>query len=300
MDARKIKWKGITGGGSIGQRGLILLFKYLDIRIGYAILFFVVPFYFIFAKKRAEYIYTYFRRHQHYTRLKAGWKTYLNHFYFGQVVLDRFAIFAGQRHHYSIEITGQEYWDAANAEEKGCIVISSHVGNFEIAGYLLHWQGKKINGIVFGQEAKVMQRYRNQMLNGHNVNMIPVTEDLSHIFFINNALQNGEMVSMPSDRIFSGNKMTEIEFLGTKAFFPTGAFHLALSKKANLLTCFVMRESSRQYHIYIHPLKSTPTLQNKTDKINSLAKDYVAELEKILQLYPEQWYNFYDFWNEEK
>lgn len=63
-----------------------------------------------------------------------------------------------------------------------------------------------MNGIIFGGEAEVVQRLRTQLLGSNQVRLIPVMADMSHIFSIYAALQEGEIVSMPCDRVFTGNK----------------------------------------------------------------------------------------------
>ena len=62
MSEKKPAWKGTTGGGNFGQRALLLLFRYVDIRVGYAILGLVIPFYMIFNRSGYKAIKDYFRR----------------------------------------------------------------------------------------------------------------------------------------------------------------------------------------------------------------------------------------------
>ncbi len=296
---RRIEWKGRTGGGSIGQQALFVLFRWVDVRVGYLILRVVVVFYMLFARKRCLAIYRYFRQRQGYCCLKAWRKTYRNHYLFGQTLLDKFAIFGGNGKRYKVTITGQEWFDRAVEEERGYVIASSHVGNFEIAGYLLNQQKKRINGIIFGGEAEVVQRLRSQTLGNHNVNLIPVAPDMSHIYQIHAALTANEMVSMPCDRVFSGNKTVICDFLRTKACFPAGAYYLAERFNAGVLAFFVMKESALHYHIYIRPLSVRDTVTGREERVKALTKCFVGELEQIVKHYPEQWYNFYNFWGEE-
>lgn len=289
-------WKGRTGGGNLGQRGLFWFFRYIDVRVGYLILRFVVIFYMLFARERCLAIYRYFRQRRHYSRWKAWRKTYRNHYLFGQTVLDKFAIFSGNGKRYRMTITGNEYFERALEDEKGCVVASSHVGNFEVAGYLLNQSKKRMNGIIFGGEAEVVQRLRTQLLGSNQVRLIPVMADMSHIFSIYAALQEGEIVSMPCDRVFTGNKVEEIEFLGTKAAFPAGAYYLAERFRVGMLAFFVMKERGLHYHLYIRPLKIDPALTRREEKVRALAEAFVRELTDILGMYPEQWYNYYNFW----
>ena len=66
-----------------------------------------------------------------------------------------------------------------------------------------------INALVFGGETETVMENRQRLLSQNNMNMIAVKEDLSHLFAINAALDNGEMVSMPADRIFGSQKSAE-------------------------------------------------------------------------------------------
>jgi predicted LPLAT superfamily acyltransferase len=292
------QWKGRTHGGMLGQKGLFFFFRHMSLSLGYAILSIVVVFYMIFSRKGFLSIYTYFRRIHGYKTLKSLLKTYKNHFLFGQALLDKFALFAGKNNTFKITITGQNLFDDIVNSPKGAIIASSHVGNFEISGYLLHQTKKRINGLVFGGENPVIQEYREKILEKNNVYQIPVRDDMSHIFAINGALSQGEILSMPCDRVFTGNKTISLNFMGKMATFPTGGFHLAVKYEIPVLTLFVMKESAKHYHVFLSRIDQYPgdNLSTK-EKVEILAKNYIIELETILKRYPEQWYNFYKFWN---
>ncbi len=294
---RYTEWKGRTGGGSIGQRGLRIMFRYMDVRFGYALLYFIVIFYMLFSRRNCLAIYRYFRHRQGYGCWKSWVATYRNHCLFGQTVLDKFALFSGQAKRYRLTVTGQELFDQALEEDRAYLIASSHVGNFELAGYLLEQHKKQINGIIFGQEAAMVQQYRQQILQEHNVNLIPVAEDMSHLFEMHAALGRNEIISMPCDRVFSGNKKVRLEFFGEEAWFPTGAYYLADRFKAGTLAFFVMKESALHYHVYIRTLETPSTALKREERVEQLARSFVQELERIVRLYPLQWYNYYNFWN---
>lgn len=294
----KKKWNGVTGGGELGQIGLRWLLKHFDVRLCYLPIYFVVPFYFIFAYKRALSIYHYFHNRHHFNRFKSFWYTYQNHVEFGKLLLDRFAIYSGQRNKFHIETTGQEQWDEANESAKGCFVIGSHIGNFEIAGYLLGIPVKKMNCVIYGKDAREMLKYRSETFKENNIDLIPLEGDFSHIFLINQALQRHEIISITCDRVTSGNRSIETMFMGAKATFPIGAFSIAANHNENMLTVYVMREKNLHYHVYVKAINISSDIKSINDKIKALLQGYVNETEHILQIYPKQWYNFFEFWNE--
>jgi predicted LPLAT superfamily acyltransferase len=290
-------WKGVTGGSRLGQKALLFLFHFVNVTVGYVFLALTVPFYMLFARKGYLSIYRYFRKHFSYPPFKAFFKTYLNHFIFGQCMLDRFAVYAGRRNFFRLQFTGNEEFYRLLDEEKGFIIASSHVGNFELSGYLLKQDKKHINALVFGGETKDVMENRLKLLNVNNVSIIPVFGDMSHIFTLNDALTAGEIVSMPCDRNFGSAKSVECDFLAGKADFPIGAFTLAAHFNVPVVSIFVMKESATNYHIYVKPVALNGCHKaSKREKTELLTRKFVEKLEETVRQYPEQWFNFYDFW----
>jgi predicted LPLAT superfamily acyltransferase len=294
------QWQGNTGGGTFGQRALILLFSVLGLRPLYVVLMFVVPFYMLFARKGYLSVYHYFRQQFGYSAWKSFCKTYQNHYLFGQVILDRFAVFAGKKNAFEVEIIGNEHYERLSNSEKGFIMAGSHVGNFEIGGYLLNSTKKKINALIYAGETQTMQKNRSKILNNNNINLIPVLNDMSHLFAVNTALQNGEIVSMPCDRNHGSTKNVTCDFLRGKAEFPVGAFALATSFDVEVLAIFCIKISAKKYKVFVQPCSGEPVCapSTKKEKIEKIVFSYVHELENIVKQYPEQWFNFYEFWKE--
>lgn len=291
-DSSKIKWSGKTGGNKWMQKSLILLFKIINIRILYFIMALVIPFYMIFNRKGYMSIYMYFRHRYSYSPFKSFVNVYLNHFTFGQVILDRFAFYSGKR--FNINIIGNEKYEELINGENGFLMLSSHVGNYELAGYHLKAKNKSIYALIYGGETETVMKNRNKMFEGHNINMIPVTSDMSHLFKINNALREGNIVSMPGDRIFGSTKYLDLMFLGENAKFPLGPFAIAAQREVPILSVFVMKESTNNYTIYVKRIDSTAT--NRKERIDFMAKQFVSNLEEVIFKYPKQWFNYYNFW----
>ena len=295
---KKQDWEGVTGGHTFGQKALKILFSVVNVRVGYFILAFVIPFYMLFSRKGYLAIYGYFREQHGYSPMKSFRKTYQNHFIFGQTLMDRFAVYAGQQHIFRVDNPDNHLFLAMLDDPRGCIMAGSHIGNPELCGYLLSQRKKRINSLIFGGEAREVQKNRSKILEENNVRLIPVSDDLSHIFYINEALSNGEIVSMPCDRNFGSGKCIESDFLNGKADFPIGAFVLAVQFQAPVLALFVLKMSATLYRIHVISIPFPPANLSKREQINEMTKTFVHELERITQLYPEQWFNFYNFWKK--
>ena len=276
------EWSGKTDGQPWMQRSLITMFRVVPLWLPYSVMALVVPFYMIFNRKGYKAMYRFFRERMNYGRWKSFWKVYANHFRFGQIILDRFGVYAGKKYRFITE--GQELMDELETHPEGFVSLSSHVGNYEIAGYSLKPKSKRFNALVYAGETATVMENRQKMLSQNNMSMIPVKEDMSHLFLLNNAIDNGEIVSMPADRIFGSQKAVECQFFGEKARFPMGAFALASKKNVPMLAVFVMKESYKTYHAYVRGIKN--------------AQDFADNLEEIVKRYPTQWFNYFDFWKQ--
>ena len=286
-------WEGTTYGNSLMHKWLIALLRVIDIRIIYIFTYvFVIPP--CLFRPGFKHIYRYFRERWDYSPVKAFFKTYQNHCMFSQVVIDRFAMYAGK--HFDADIEGYEFFQQLESKPDAFIQLSSHIGNYEMAGYTLVSTKKPFNALVFFGEKQSVMENRSNMFSDKNIRMIPIKEDMSHLFLIDHALQQGEIVSMPADRIFGSKKSVTESLLGATVKLPLGPFSVATMRGLNVLAVNVMKSSTKGYTIYVKPLsydKQAP--RNK--QIEQLARSYVTELERIIKMYPTQWYNYFDFWS---
>jgi predicted LPLAT superfamily acyltransferase len=219
-----------------------------------------------------------------YGPLKSFFHVYANEYAFGQVVLDRFAAFAGKK--FDMEVPRMDLFEGLCRGKEGFIQLSSHVGNYEMVGYSLV-SPKRINALVYGGETATVMQNRALLFGETNVRMVPVSEDLSHIFALNNALADGEIASIPGDRVFGSRKTVECRFFGEMAKFPAGPFVLAVQRAVPVLTVFVMKEGRRKFKVLLDVLP-VPEGRTKQDQSQSLAEAYASRLEAVVRRYPDQ------------
>ena len=293
MDYTHAEWKGRTGGTTLMQRALVGLLRHTDVRVLYFCMAWVVPFYMLFSHKGYVASYHYFHRRLGHRPVSAFLHVYANHFRFGQVIIDRFAMFAGR--HFRFEVEGQELFDQLEQGTEGFVQLSSHVGNYELAGYSLTPRHKCFYALVFGGETATMQRGRSRLFDVGRVTMVPVSEDMSHIFVLSDALGNGHIVSMPGDRIFGSPRAVSCQLLGATARFPLGPFAMAVQREVPLLAVFVLKESAQTYRIVVRRVEADSQLPRR-ERMEALARSFATHLDAVLRRYPHQWFNYYEFW----
>lgn len=287
------QWQGTTYGNGWMHKWLIRLLRHTDTRVLYAFAaVFIVPVCLI-VNPAQRITYRYFRERWGMSWLRAIIKTYVNFYMFAQVVIDKFAMYAGRK--FKTEIEGYDYFLTLAGKEGGFIQLSAHIGNYEIAGYTLTAEKKRFNALVFAGEKESVMRNRNRMFGDRNIRMIAIRPDMSHIFLINNALSDGETVSMPADRVIGSQKTMAVTLLGKEAHLPAGPFTVATMRGLPVIAVNVMKTAHDTYKMYVTPLRydlSAPRRQ----QARQLADAYAAEIGRMMTMYPEQWYNYFDFW----
>ena len=269
------------------HRALISLARVFPLRLMYGIMSVAIPVYVLADGRGRRASYAFFRKRMGYGPVRSALHVFSNMYNMGKVVIDRFAAYAGKK----FRITGQAQWlyDALSPEGT-YMLFASHVGNYELSGYMLR-SPRPLKTLVYAGESELVMENRSRMFSGCNVEMVPIKEDMSHLFVLNDALQHGEVVSMAADRIFGPSKTLRCRFFGQEAAFPAGPFILAARRNATAFAIFVVKEGVRDFRAIAEELKG-----EGPDKEQALADAYAAALERVARQYPDQWFNFYDFW----
>ena len=288
-------WNGKSRGTPFGYKIFVWILNKLGVLPAYFVLRFVAVYYFLFSYNSSKAIYYYFHNRLGYSAIKSICKIYRNYYLFGQSIIDKVVLMSEIPNKFKIDFDGEENLRKIAALNKGGLLLSAHLGNWEIAGYLFKRLNTKINIVMFDGEEQKIKEYMGSVTGEKTVNVILIKNDMSHIYEISDAFQKNEIVCMHADRFIEGNKTASIDFLGEKAKFPMGPFVLAAKFKVPVSFVYSMKESALQYHFFASPIKN----YSGTDRnavMQEMQKDYVLELENKVLQYPEQWYNYYYFW----
>ena len=289
------QWQGKTSGGNFGQRFLLWYLKRFNVTALYPVLPFIIPFCLLFARKPNRALYHYFHNIHGYGVCKALRATARTAYLFGKVVIDKFAIWAGRSDQFHIDLEHPEITERLLNQEKGVLIAGSHIGNFELLGPTLKHHQKRVNVVIYGGEAEALQQQRDLVFGKNDVNLVPVTADMSHLFTIKNALDNGEVVAILCDRLFGSPKKKRVNLLGHPADFPVGPFRLAAQMDIPVLSVFMIKGRKRHYTGLVTPLQVDEAL-TVPQKSDALVEQYVKSIDDILQKHPCQWFNLYEFW----
>ena len=193
----------------------------------YFFLNFVALYFFLFSWSSSKWIYKYYRKGHRYGVLQSLAGIFRTNYVFGQVILDKVALAAGLKDKFNLSHHGAEHIENMVKNETGGILISGHIGNWEIASHLMRKYGGKVNVVMFDEEHQKIKKSIDKSTGGRKFNVIPIKDDISHVFLISKALLNKELVCIHGDRYREGMRTLEAEFLGMKASFPFGPYGVA-------------------------------------------------------------------------
>ncbi len=292
-------WQGKSRGTPLGYRIFVWVLKTFGVLPSYFLLRFVVLYYFIFSFRASRHIYLLYRCKLGYSRSLSIIKLYRNYFLLGQGIIDKVVLSSGIKNNFSFDFDGEENLHKIAALKKGGILLSAHIGNWDVAGQLFKRLESRINIVLYDGEHEQIKEYLEGVTGKRNMHVIVIKNDLSHIYKISEALSNNELVCMHADRFMERNKTLTAGFLGQPARFPLGPFQLASTFKVPVSYVFAVKESNFHYHLFASEIKDYAAVA-KNDIIPQMLTEYVVEIEKKVKQYPEQWFNYYDFWEQPK
>jgi len=221
-----------------------------------------------------------------------------HHFYwFACTVLDRVFLLSGRFEEFDIRMYGVEALTDQLDRGRGCILLGSHLGSFEVLRALGLQRDLPINVLMYEDNASKTNAVFKALNPAAAATVIPIGQPQS-LLAVQERLQRGELVGLLGDRLASDDKATQCRFLGERAAFPTGPMLLASLLKAPVVLCFGLYRGGRRYDLHFELLAETVDIA-RTERESALhqwTQRYAERLEHHCRQAPYNWFNFYDFW----
>jgi KDO2-lipid IV(A) lauroyltransferase len=197
--------------------------------------------------------------------------------------------------------SGDERLVAAIAEGKGAILLTAHVGNFELGGLFLAKLGLKVAVVYLPDPSPVVETHRDDARRMLGVTGIPVDRSPFGFLPVLRALEGNMCVAIQGDRDVSGTGRT-MPFFGKTASFPIGPFRIAQSSGAPVFPVFVLQEEDGRYRTIVEEAIRVPRERGAAadEAVVAGLATFVARMEATIRAYPTQWYRFSRFWESEE
>lgn len=285
------KWNGKTRGSLWGYKFFVFLIKTFGLSVSYFFCYFVSAWYVLFSRSAREGLYQFYEKGMGLSRSNARKITFRNFYLFGQTLIDRIAMSTSKKKAFTYSFNNEKVLRELHAGQKGGILISGHLGNWENAGNLIHERiTSKINIVMLDAEVEKIKAYMETQTGGARYNLIPIRNDMSHLILMHQALRRNELLAIHADRVSGEGKTLTFDFLGGQAKFPAGPFIMAYKFKVPITFVYAVKASRFHYDLFAtDPIESAGSEEE-------IAEKYVRHLESMVRKYPAQWFNFYKYY----
>jgi len=194
-----------------------------------------------------------------------------------------------------VKIEGLENVDKARSAGKGVILLSAHIGNWELGGFVLSLLRQPLKAVVLRHENKKVNAFFRKQRTLSNMQPVETGITLRACYDV---LKNNGLLAVLGDRDFSKNKKgLLIEFFGHPTLVPKGAAVLSRRLGSAIVPCFMIRQEDDTFRFFFgEPIYPDMKREEKVE-IKSLAARYTAVIESYVKRYPSQWYMFREVWN---
>ena len=230
----------------------------------------------------------------------AHWWHVFYHFHcFAATILDRLYLLRGEFQRFDVTHHGKEILHRRMESGKGCILLGSHLGSFEVLRALGVMQRNFPVKVL-------MDPIHNQNITRFLDALNPVIADTvilpdrpETLLTVKESLDAGFFVGTLGDRVSTGDKTTKCQFLGQPAAFPVGPIVLAAMTHCPVILFFGIHRGGNRYEIYFEHFADEITLDRgrRAEQIQIWMQRYAERLEHYARTAPYNWFNFYPFWD---
>lgn len=286
-------WTGRARGGIVGNAILRGITRVFGLEAGYFCLNFIVPYFYVFAPGARRASFEYWRVTEPALRGLALRRRVLGHLKdFGKVLLDRVYQSFSRGPCFTTASHGFEHIEAPLARGEGVILLTAHVGGWDIAASFVraHDDQDPFHLVQYGARGKAA---------APDAAVLFANREKQPILAIHQLLGRGEAVALMGDRPVARH-FELVPFFGKLAAIDTTAFRIAAATKKPVVFTFGFKAGERAYDLFARPARyyAYPSDGRDRDAVTAeWAAEFASALEEAVRRYPTQWFNFFPFWS---
>ena len=192
-----------------------------------------------------------------------------------------------------VSIRGKENLLNTIKSPKGVIMISAHIGNWEMCHLFLSSYLQKSQVVVAQNQPYIIERIIHKLRTSTGNTIISKKGAMIKLV---RTLRKGKMIGLLIDQGTSRREGVDVTFLGRNTYATHAASLLAARYNCPVLPVYCIRESDAKLTVVVEP----PLKLHKTDDVRADLQTNTQimtdSVEKMVSLYPEQWLWFHKRW----
>jgi predicted LPLAT superfamily acyltransferase len=307
------RWSQIAERGSLwGMRFTAWAYRTVGRRPAEALIHLIVTYFFLTDRSGRRASLAYLRRvyatlegKRRLGRPPGLWQSFLHYRAFGLSIGDRLAIWLGRSDDLVFDIEAEEYLDHITESGRGAILVGAHLGSFDALRALAVRKKSAVNVVMFTNHAQRINTLFRELSPEVDTRVISIRAgSIDSVFEIRACIERGELVAILGDRMEPGDHghSSRVSILGDWVELPLAPYLLANLLRCPVLMLIAVREAPGRYSVFCQELAEPARLpRGEREKwASELLAAYAGRLEHFATRYPYQWFNFFDYWGDDK
>ena len=232
----------------------------------------------------------------------ASWLELYRHYHaFASTILDRLYFLRAQLDAFDVQFHGLDVLDQELAKGQGCVLLGAHLGSFEVVRAVGLFRRQLEIRVLMDEGNAPMVRSLIQELNPAVAGTVIQVGGVETMLQVKECLDGGGIVGVMGDRVTQHDRTIACKFFGREAQFPTGPIRLAQVTRAPVLLFFGLYRGGNRYEVHLESfgLEAPSSSDRRAVDVHEAVQRYADRLEDFCRRAPENWFNFYDFWDDD-
>lgn len=183
-------------------------------------------------------------------------------------------------------VEGWEEIDEVMAKGNGAVLVTGHIGNWELAGAYVAARGVPLDAIARGMANPLFDAYLNQTREAIGMTIVHDSEAVRRT---PRSLRAGRAVAFVADQGVMGLASTFVPFFGRPAKTPRGAAVFALRFNVPVVFVVALRQPNGRYRIVVERIEAPRTGDRDRD-VDAIVARFTQHLEKWVRAVPAQYF----------
>jgi lauroyl/myristoyl acyltransferase len=200
---------------------------------------------------------------------------------------------------FTIEAEGAEEWQKLAGAEAGFILVTAHLGAWEVGSMLpSSREGRRVHVVREPEIDPRAQRFIEGLIRrcGGDLYTTHFTNDPQLGVGLLDALRGGEIVALQGDRPRSGGRTVEVSLFGRPFALPVGPAALARAAGVPIVPVFVLREGRLRYRCILRPAIHVAQSADRQRDLREALERFTTDLQAAIGREPHQWFCFRRLW----
>ena len=206
---------------------------------------------------------------------------------FGRYLVEFFTIHQPRQPKVTVE--GREHVTNAQGCLRGVIILTGHLGNWEVGAVLLRRMGFSVTAVALPHHDPHMEQLFNGQRERCGLNVIHLGPEAARRCL--RSLHQGHLLGLLGDRDFMNHELT-LPLFQREFLLPRGPALLSLRSRAPIVPTFLIREGRREFRLCFEPPIWPDPCEGHEVAVRMIAQQYAAALERYIKRFPEQWLMF--------